>query len=311
MRSRRPPPLPLNAIKAFEVAARHESFAAAAEELHVTAAAVSRHVKLLESILDRQLFERRPQSLALTPFGRAWLPALTDAFNLIESSIARALRPQPPATVSLSVQTAFAVGWLMPRLARFYHALPHIALRLYTHTETPDLLAEKRFDAMIVSGRGVWQNCEASVLIPNQMVPVCSPGFLVQRPYLQRPTDLLSEPLIVSEANPEDWRDWFASVGLKHVGIADKVAFPTGFLPAQAAIHGLGIALADRALIDDDLRSGRLVIALPVPALARGTSWYVVTVPGRRIDEPFRQLNLWLREEAQKHAASPPPAGGR
>jgi DNA-binding transcriptional LysR family regulator len=298
MRSR-PPPLPLNAIKAFEVAARHESFAAAAEELHVTAAAVSRHIKLLESILDRQLFERRPQSLVLTPFGRGWLPALTDAFNLIESSTARALRPQPATTVSLSVQAAFAIGWLIPRLANFYRQLPHIALRLYTHTETPDLVSEKRFDAMIVSGRGVWANCESTVLIPNHMVPVCSPGFLAERPYLRRPTDLLAEPLIVSEANPEDWRDWFASFGLKHVEIAEKVVFPTGFLPAQAAVHGLGISLADRALIDDDLRSGRLVVALPVPALTRGTSWYAVTVPGRRRDEAFQQLLAWLCKEAQ------------
>lgn len=294
----RPPPLPLNSIRAFEVAARHESFVAAAEELHVTPAAVSRHVRLLESMLDRPLFERRPQSLSLTAFGKAWLPALTDAFHLIENSTIRALRPQPAATIALSAQTAFAVGWLMPRLARLKRQLPHIALRLYTHTETPDLVAENRFDAMIVSGRGTWEACEAHILLPSLLVPVCSPTFLAERPYLRRPADLLSEPLIVSEANPEDWRDWFASFELKHVEIALRVDFPTGFLPVQAAIHGLGISLADRALIDDDLRAGRLTIALPTQPLARGTSWYLATVPGRRSDDGLRQLLSWLRFEA-------------
>ncbi len=144
------PPLPLNAIRAFEVAARHESFVAAAEELHVTPAAISRHVRLLESILKRQLFQRRPQSLVLTKFGREWLPALTDAFRLIESSTDRVIAPQEMATVTLSVQTAFAVGWLLPSLARFNREMPHIAQRLYTLTETPNLLQERRFVGMII-----------------------------------------------------------------------------------------------------------------------------------------------------------------
>ncbi|MGE7468171.1 LysR substrate-binding domain-containing protein [Bosea sp. NPDC003192] len=291
--------LPLNAVRAFEVAARHESFAAAAEELHVTPAAVSRHVRLLESLLERQLFERRPQSLVLTRFGREWLPALTDAFNVIESSASRAFQPREAATVTLSVQAAFAVGWLLPRLADFYRLFPQIELKIYTHTETPMLSSDGRHDAMIISGRGEWPDCEATFLLPNQMLPVCSPAYLGDRPPPRQPSDLLAEALIVSEANSEDWRDWFASFGLKHVTMPRRIAFPTGFLPVQAAIHGLGISLADRSLIGDDLASGRLVMPLDAPMLNRGTGWYLVGVPGRRTDRPYHQVVTWLRAQAE------------
>lgn len=295
----RSPRLPLNAVRAFEVAARHQSFAAAAEELHVTPAAISRHVRLLESMLERQLFERRPQSLALTKFGRDWLPALTDAFNIIESSQSQAFQSREAASVTLSVQAAFAVGWLLPRLADFYRSYPHIALKIYTHTETPMLTPEGRHDALIMSGRGEWPDCEATFLLPNRMLPVCSPTYLEQRNNLRQPSELLAESLIVSEANPEDWRDWFASFGLKHVTMSRRISFPTGFLPVQAAIHGLGISLADHSLIGDELASGRLVVPLDAPMLNRGTGWYLVGVPGRRTDRPFLHFVSWLRSQAE------------
>lgn len=212
------------------------------------------------------------------------------------------LQPREAASVTLSVQAAFAVGWLLPRWADFRRAFPHIALKIYTHTETPVLSAEGRHDAMIVSGRGDWPDCETTFLLPNRMLPVCSPGYLEGRPPPRQPSDLFAEALILSEANPEDWRDWFASFGLKHVTIPNRVAFPTGFLPVQAAIQGLGISLADRSLIGADLALSRLVIPLDVPMLNRGTGWYLVAVPGRRTDRSYHQFVTWLRGQAEQAA---------
>ncbi len=202
--------LPLNALRAFEVAARYESFVAAAEELNVTPAAISRHIRVLEEMLDEKLFIRYPQSIELTEFGRLWLPSLADTFNIVDSSVHRVIKSISHEPITVTCQTAYATGWLMPRLHNFYESHPDIELRLYTSNEIDERQDISRQDCTILGGRGAWPDVKSHFLITNRFIPVCSPDYLERTQTNARPSDLLSETLIVSETNETFWRDWFA-----------------------------------------------------------------------------------------------------
>jgi LysR family glycine cleavage system transcriptional activator len=295
MRRRLPP---LNALRAFEAAARHESFSLAAAELGVTPAAISRHVKLLEERFGRALFLRRPQSLSLTDFGRSWLPVVTEAFDLVESGTSRLLSPVPRQALSLHMQTAFAIGWMLPRFARFHREHPALQIRIYTYVEPPDLRVARSIDASIVHGRGSWPGIDAHFLFADRLVPVCSPSYLASRPALRDGVQLLGETLMVAEPVPDEWPDWFASIGHRGVEPVRQMAFANTLLPVQAAIHGLGFALADLSMIEAELAAGRLVAPLHGLPLLRGTGWYLAHAQDRRDDRAILALCGWLQREA-------------
>jgi DNA-binding transcriptional LysR family regulator len=171
---------PLNALRAFEAAARSGGFAAAANELGVTPGAISRHVRLLEDRTGHTLFERHPRSLVLTPRGHDLLAVVSEALDRLEAGTQAALSPAPRAKLSLNVQTSLAIGWMLPRLARLHRDRTDLELELSTHIETPDLRARKA-DAAIVHGRGPWPELEAHFLFADRLQPVCSPGYLAAR----------------------------------------------------------------------------------------------------------------------------------
>lgn len=297
--TRRPRKLPpLNALRAFEAAARHESFVVAASELNVTPAAVSRHIKLLEARLGERLFERRPQSLKLTPFGASWLPTVIEAFDIIEAGTRRLLSARRQRRIVVSAHTAFATGWLLPRLDALFAELGDVDLCLYAHTEPPILGADPSLDGFITLGRGDWSRSESHFLFADRLVPVCSLSYLAKRPVLSEPSDLIAETLIVAETSPSDWLKWFLHIGIKVAELQRSVVFPTGFLPAQAAVNGLGIALADLSLIGDDLQSGRLVAPIRAPPMVKGTGWYFVHAQSRGLDPPLQSFISWLKKEA-------------
>lgn len=289
---------PLNALRAFEAAARHQSFVAAAEELGVTAAAISRHIKGLEELMGLTLFNRHPQSLNLTGCGRAWLPHLSDAFNILESSTARARRQTAPISLAITAHMAFATGWLLPRLDHFRNEFPDVELELFTHTETPEFGQERKWAGAIMSGTGEWPGLEAHFIFSRGLIPVCSPSYLRSRPNVREPSDLLSEKLIFADASAGEWLEWFASIGIKNLDLGSHMRFPTGFLPVQAAMNGLGFALADRSLIDSDLEMGRLVVPFDMPVYIRNTAWYFVYPPGQDFEPTLRQWAAWLQREA-------------
>jgi LysR family glycine cleavage system transcriptional activator len=293
---------PLNAQRAFEAAARHESFVAAASELRVTPAAISRHIKLLEARLREQLFERRQQSLKLTQFGHSLLPTVSEALDIIiEMGTQRLQNAQRRGKIVVSAQTAFATGSLLPRLDRLYREQPEVELCLYTHTEQPSLAADSRLDGAITLGHGDCSQCELHFIFANRLIPVCIPSYLSRHPYLIQPSQLISENLIVAETSASDWLKWFAHVGIKVADLPRRPVFPTGFLPAQTALNGIGIALADRLLIEADLQSGRVIAPISAPPLVRGTGWYFVHPKGRPIDEPMQRWISWLKREAALH----------
>ncbi|MGX9961834.1 LysR substrate-binding domain-containing protein [Roseomonas sp. F4] len=301
---------PLNALRAFEAAARLGGFAAAAGELAVTAGAISRHVQLLEAGLGRKLFERGPRSLTLTADGRALVPVLTEALDSMEAGIARALSPRPRAQLSVFAQTSFAIGWMLPRLPRLHREQPELELRLSTGIDTPELRGVAPVpDAAILHGRGPWPDLATHLLFPDRLVPVCAPAWLAARD-LAEPRQLARETLLVSDTAPGDWEEWFAHAGLRALRPERPLRFGSSLLPPQAAMHGLGVALADIGLVQPELDSGRLVNPVPmVPPLRRGTGWHLAHLPGRAGDAPLAALRDWLLREAgalaQPHPAQP------
>ena len=284
----------LNALRAFEAAARLGGFSAAAGELNVTAGAVSRHVRLLEERSGAALFERRPRSLVLTPRGHDLLAVVSETFDRLEAGTRAVLAPAPRSRLLINVQTSLAIGWMLPRLGRFHRDWPALELELSTHIETPDLISGGA-DAAIVHGRGPWPGIVSHFLFGDRLQPVCSPRYLVLRG-LQAvdPSALLAETLIVSLTASDDWADWFTHAGLRGMRPRRTMTFGSSLLPVQAALNGLGIALADLALVGDELDAGRLVMLASLPPLMRGTGYYLAYAPGREKDKNVQAFRQWL-----------------
>lgn len=207
----------LNALRAFESAARLGGFTAAAHELGVTSGAVSRHVRLMEERLGVVLFERLPRSLVLTPRGSDLLAVVSDSFDRLEAGTRHVLAPSTRTRLSVNVQTSLAIGWMLSRLGRFHRDQPELELELSTHIDTPDL-RNGETDAAIVHGRGPWPDAVTHFLFADRLQPVCSPQYLDARNLRgAHPPALLPETLIVSRTAPDDWSDWFSHAGLQGV----------------------------------------------------------------------------------------------
>ncbi|MGJ7489880.1 LysR substrate-binding domain-containing protein [Variovorax sp. ZT4R33] len=245
--------LPLNALRAFEVSARHLSFTRAALELHVTQTAVSQHVKNLEDRVGAQLFRRLPRGLALTDEGTALLPVLAQSFGRIATVLAQFGEGRAREPLTLGVVGTFAVGWLIPRLQDFQQLHPFVDLRLFTHNNRVDLAGEG-LDCAIRFGDGAWHGTEAEALLPAPLSPVCAPALAAG---LQKPADLYGATLLRSYRSDE-WAGWFAAAGLECPVVRGAV-FDSSLTMAEAAAQGAGVALLPVALFGRELRQGRLV----------------------------------------------------
>jgi LysR family transcriptional regulator of beta-lactamase len=245
--------LPLNALRAFEASARHLSFTKAAIELCVTQAAISHQVKGLEARLGAALFRRLPRGLALTDEGLALLPSVRESFDRLDDTLARFEGGRVTEVLSVGVVGTFAVGWLLPRLPAFREAHPFVDLRLFTNNNRADLAGEG-LDCAIRFGDGAWHGTEAAPLFAAPMSPLCAPA-LAER--LSEPRDLFAETLLRSY-RAADWPDWFAAAGLSPPPIRGPV-FDSSWVMVEAAIQGLGVALAPPNMFTRDLAQGRLV----------------------------------------------------
>jgi LysR family transcriptional regulator, glycine cleavage system transcriptional activator len=282
---------PLGGLRAFEAVARHGSIAAAAAELAVTPGAVSQQVKALEAHLGVALFERRPQSLMLTAAGRAYATPLSDAFDAIALATRRLGRSRSRTVVTVAMPALFAVGWLLPRLARFHGAHPGIELSVRSsHREAKP--GTEGVDAAIRHGRAGWGDAACVYLFNDALVPVCSPTYAPARL-----PPLAGHTLLAAETATRAWPDWCAAAGAADAP-ARTLMFGDEGLVMQAALNGLGVGLVDRRLAEEPLREGRLVAAAEAPPLVRGTAWYVVATADRAADSPVAALVRWLLLEA-------------
>lgn len=284
---------PLNGLRAFEAAARTGSYVAAAAELNVSASAISRLVKLLEQRLGVVLFERLANGLHLTERGAVYLRELTGAFERIATATDR-LKGGVSSALLIGAGPTLAMRWLIPRLPAFHAAHPGIDVRLSTAVADADPL-KPDWTAGIRMGDGKWPGVSAHFLFTAALFPVCAPA-LAKR--LKKPGDLAKVTLLDVASAPEDWPLWLkvsraSDIDLNHAQQFDYPAFAL-----QAAVDGLGVAMARAPFVADDLAAGRLVrpFKLTVP---KGKGWYLVHRPAREANAALTAFRDWLLKAAR------------
>lgn len=284
---------PLNALRAFEMAARYQSLTAAAEQLHVTHSAVSRQVSLLEEWLGVALFERRGRRLRLTDAGRQYLPVVQAAFDSLANATEK-LTNQKPRLLRINAAPTLAMHWLLPRLTQFQRRHPEVELRL----ATSDAIINNQnadFDIAIRRGNDHWHGFVSNIFLTEHELPVASPTLLARQP-LPDAGALAQHTLLHSDTRPVAWERWLAAAGVPGLQPAANQHFDHYYLALQAAVDGMGITLGPRPVIDELLASGKLQIALPTPAVrVRGYSW---VVPQALAEDPLcAEFCTWLEYE--------------
>ncbi|WP_169107042.1 LysR family transcriptional regulator [Comamonas suwonensis] len=283
--------LPLNALRMFDAAARHLSLTRAAQELHVTQAAVSQHIRNLEERLGKPLFRRLPRGLALTDEGQALWPVVTQSFERIQQSLQQVAEPRPREILTVGVVGTFAIGWLIPRLSQFQQLQPHIDLRLLTNNNRVDLAGEG-LDAAVRFGDGAWHGTHAQMLLRAPLSPMCTPALAQQ---LREPADLARQSLLRSYRSQE-WEGWFA--GLEQTApLARGAMFDSSLTLAEAAAQGAGVALLPTRMFEHMLQQGRLVRPF-AHEVDTGAYWltHLKSRPASGALQVFRQ---WLLAQLQ------------
>lgn len=289
---------PLNALRAFEAAARHLSFTKAAEELGITPSAISHQIRGLEALLGVRLFRRMSRSLMLTDEGQSYLPALRDAFDAIHAATSRLAARKLAGPLTVSLLSSFAVRWLIPRLPRFQASHPEIEVRLSTTPRPVDFRRED-VDCAIRHGRGQWPGLAADLLLSENLFPVCSPKLLAGRHPLKAPRDLAHHSLFQVAMRRDDWRIWLNAVGITDIDPDRGPVFESSDLALRAAAEGLGVTIASSALVEDDLKTGRLVVPFDV-RLPTDSGYYFVAPEDRREQPKVAAFRAWLLDEVQR-----------
>jgi DNA-binding transcriptional LysR family regulator len=249
---------PLKTLPAFEEAARHLSFSAAARELHLTHGAISRQMKSLETHLGVRLFRRLSRRLELTDAGAAFLPAARTALDVVEASAARLSAGSRHGPLVVSCLPTFMMRWLIPRLYDFNARYPTIGVRLSASSAPVDF-AREGIDVALRMGAPPWpEGIEAHAFMNEEIGPVCSPA-LVGRRRLRRPADLRHHTLLHTETRADAWSDWLARSKTSDIDAAKGQRFEHFYFLLEAAVAGLGVAVAPRPLVMEDLKLGRLV----------------------------------------------------
>jgi LysR family glycine cleavage system transcriptional activator len=289
---------PLNAVKAFEAAARSKSFTRAAEELFVTPGAVSQQVKALETELGLKLFNRERQRLVITEAGREYLAVVRDALDQIALGTERLTQRQRSGVLTFSVSLDFAAKWLVGRLGRFAESHPEIDLRVAASDHHVDF-AREDVDLAVRHGDGRWPELEVERLCAERLFPVCSPKLLRGRNRVTSASDLLKFPLLRFN-DWTSWGRWFEAAGVITQPRSGPALNRASML-IDAAIDGQGIALARTALAALDLIHGRLVRPVDVSLGMPNSYWIVSPKATARIPKiaTFRQ---WLLAEAEDDA---------
>lgn len=281
---------PLDALRVFEAAARRLSFAAAAAELHLTASAVSHRIKALETQLGLALFERMTRKVRLTPAGRAYAAAVADALAILREATRR-LAAEANRPLTVSVTPLFGARWLLPRLARFEAAHPGLPVRLISTSRLADFVSDG-VDCAVRYGRGTWPGLTAHRLMTFDFVPVCSPALLKQG-RLKTPNDLAHHTLLHYDAVPDAWRMWLLAAGATGVDPDAGQVLSDMSATVQAAMDGIGVAIADRKFIARELKQRRLVapFAIDMPA---GGAFYFVYPEARGGDRRVATFRDWV-----------------
>lgn len=299
-------PIHLNALRAFEASARHQSFSAAASELHVTPAAVGQLVRALEDWLGTPLFLRNTSGrvrLVATEAAERALPDIRAGFDRLAAGLERLKEGSASGVLTVTVSPAFAAKWLLPRIDRFQAARPDTDLRLETSLKAVDFLAQ-RVDIGVRYGTGSWPGLSADKLMDEEIYPVCSPRLLAEPGRLQKPDDLAGETLIHdlsmdSHTGFPTWETWLQKAGATWVPSKRRMQINNSAAVLQAAIDGHGVALARSVMARDDLASGRLIRLFPDIDCASALAYYVVYRPECASLPRLLAFRDWLIDEAK------------
>ena len=294
---------PLNALRAFEAAARHLSLTKAAQELNVTAGALSHQIRGLEELLGVKLFERRVRSIGLTPAGKLLYPGLQTAFSHIRDALATLSNAKQERVLVISTPPGFTSKWLAARLYRFASAFPEIDVRVSSSINNANFTNDG-VDAGVrnlPSDAASDSTLVIEKLIELFLVPVCSPKLIEMHGPLGRPEVLKSVPLIhddtlAGRAKVSTWAEWFKAAGVDGVDVSRGLRFNSADHALDAAGEGAGVLLAHDVLAYDDLRTGRLVI--PVDFALRSDRAYYFVCPKNRKERPHVQaFHAWVKQE--------------
>lgn len=291
---------PLNALRAFEAAARHLSFVNAAEELHVTPAAISHQVKTLEAFLGVALFRRRARGLLLTDSGQDVLPDLRDGFSALDRAVERVQRAGSRTALTVSVAPVFAAKWLVPRMRDFSETHSDIDVRISAGLEAVDFQRDD-VDAAIRFGRGDYPGMRAVKLFDETVTPMCSPRIGDRGAPLGRPEDLADHVLLHDDSLQFDrdaptWATWLKAAGVTAVDPARGTHFSHPDHSLQAAIDGAGVVLGWRNLAAADLAAGRLIAPFDL-VLPMGLGFYLVCPEHHAARPGLSPFRDWLLTE--------------
>ncbi len=291
----------LQALACFDAAARHESYTRAAQELALTQSAVSRQITGLESYLGQALFRRTRHGVALTERGAAYARQIAPRLQALERDTLEVMSGQGAGqTLMLAAVPTFASRWLIPRLPQLALAHPELVLHIEVRTR-PFLFADSDFDAALYAGTAQqirnWAGTRAHLLMPEQLTAVCAPA-LRPGPRMRTPAELTGMPLLQQSTRPQAWRLWFQSASIAAPQALAGPRYELFSMTVAAAVHGMGVALVPRLLIEQELAAGQLVQAC-AHVLAPERAYYLVT-PEHDAGKPaLADFLAWLGHQGQ------------
>jgi len=289
---------PLNSLRVFECVAQHGNFTKAGDELHITQSAISRQISNLESYYQVKLFNRERVGVKLTPQGKALFEEVTKALDLIRASSEKILRPTAGQNIKIRTYTTFIAKWLIQRIPQFQEQHPHIEILLSGGLQPEDFEEETDYSIQFGSANETWSGYTNWFLFNDEIDAVCSPQLLEQIP-LNSISDLSQHKLLHSKYRKDDWSDWIKQFNRTDiVGQCKEMVFSSSLLNYQAAVDGLGVAIGQIHLLQNELNKGLLVTPFN-KAVKREFGYYLVK-HSKRTDANFKLFKEWLFNEIKQ-----------
>ena len=288
---------PLNALRAFEAAARHLSFTRSADELFVTQAAISHQIKSLEDFLSMKLFLRKNRSLLLTEEGQSYYLELKDIFHSLQEATERLLASGAKGAITVAMPPSFATQWLVPRISQFSARHPEIDVRIKA-VDFDDGFLVDNVDVAIYYGRGKWSGLQADKLHTEYLTPVCSPLVFAGDKPLDELDDLRNHRLL-HDSSRDAWKTWIRHFNVIGVNVEQGPIFSHTMMVLQAAALGQGIALANSVLAGPEIASGRLVCPFEERLVSK-SSYYLVCHQSQAELGKIATFRRWLLEQVKE-----------
>jgi LysR family glycine cleavage system transcriptional activator len=294
---------PLNALRAFDAVARHGSITRAAAELCVTPGAITKQIQLLEEFLGVDLFLRGHREIVINSKGEQYHRAISQALMDIQGATEKIKAGSKEHVLKIRSYTTFSIRWLIPHAAKFLAANPDISLELTTSLEPIDF-AREEIDCAIRMGNAEWPNMNATKLIDNVIIPVCSPKYLAGKK-ITKPKDLLSHKLLHIKRRPHDWSYWLTGNGLGSEPIPEGMICENSEFAYSAAKEGLGIVMAQYFLVHEDLEAGRLVRPVEQTHDCGANSYYLITPSQKKESIHTKKFKEWILNEIKASKDKP------